>query len=123
MPYRPISKPQRFQSLNAERRDNDAVGTRTFGGTADKAKLAAKAFARGLGVNDQAPAWGPGTRSFSEQRQLNPNTFRTWGEQLATTNAGYEFQAPVQEPLQQTGGAASTADANSSALTSDKEVL
>jgi hypothetical protein len=116
MPYRPISKPQRFQSLNAERGDTDAVGTRTFGGTADKAKLAAKAFARGLNSNDQAPAWGPDSRSFSEQRLLNPNAFSTWGEQLATTNAGYEFQAPPPEPT-------TSVDSGPLSTTTDKEVL
>lgn len=110
MPYRPISKPQRFQSLNAERSDTDAVGTRTFGGTADKAKLAARAFARGLSASDQAPPWGPDYRSFSEQRALNPNSFSTWGEQLATTNAGYEFQAPAPEPASGSGDTAMTSD-------------
>jgi hypothetical protein len=110
MPYRPISRPQRFQSLNAERGDTDAVGTRTFGGTADKAKLAAKAFARGLGANDQAPPWGIDTRAFSEQRALNPQSFQTWGQQLASTNAGYEFQAPPPKPNPAAGPLSTTTD-------------
>lgn len=116
MPYRPISRPQRFQSLNAERNTRDAVGTRTFGGTADKAKLAAKAFARGLSSGDQAPPWGPDSRSFSEQRELNPNSFANWGEKLATTYTGYEFQAPPPEPEITSGGSAN-------AMTSDERVL
>ena len=101
MPYQPVSKPQRLQSLNTDRRSGDNVGTRTIGGSPEKAKLAASAFMRGVtNQRDQSPTWGPSSRSFSEQRQLNPNSFQTWGEQLATTQTGMEFTAPPPEPAE-----------------------
>ena len=108
MPYRPISRPDQIRSLDVERRSAQNAGTRTVAGTPEKAKLVAKSFMRGSGSDrDRAPAWGPDSRSFSEQRQLNPDVFRTWGDQLATTNTGIDFMAPP-EP---------------SPLTRDEEVL
>lgn len=98
MPYKPISRPQRIESQAVDRGTGDQVGLRTIGGSPAKAKLVARAFARGPQPRDQAPAWGPSSRSFSEQRELNPNSFGSWGEKLATTNVGLDFMAPPPEP-------------------------
>lgn len=97
MPYRPVSRPQSFQSLSPEQRTGDDVGMRTVASSPEKAKLRAATFMRGTrDPGDRSPAWGPDSRSFSEQRQLNPDAFTFWGDQLATTNAGSEFVAPVE---------------------------
>jgi hypothetical protein len=100
MPYQPVSRPQKAQSLASDRATNNSAGTRTIAGSPEKAKIVARSFMRGVtSQSDQAPAWGPHSRSFSEQRQLNPNTFQLWGEQLATTDTGMQFSAPPPEPL------------------------
>jgi hypothetical protein len=100
MPYQPVSRPQKAQSLAPDRATNNSAGTRTVAGSPEKAKILARTFMRGVNdANDQAPAWGPGSRSFSEQRQLNPNAFQTWGQQLATTDIGTQFTAPPPEPM------------------------
>lgn len=98
MAFRPTSRPRQFASLANERGRGDNVGTRTVAGSPEKAKLVVGSFMRGTPARDRAPSWGPDSRSFSEQRHNNPNAFRFWGDQLATTNAGYEFMAPAPEP-------------------------
>lgn len=105
MPYQPVSRPSSTQSLAPDRAAANRSGTRTLGGSPERAKVVARAFMRGVEApSDQSPAWGPQSRSFSEQRQVNPKAFAVWGEQLASTEVGYQFSAPPPEPMQPVAG-------------------